>query len=82
MELPNVMSLEPCNTPHACPLIMDEGSKGQSWNRAVNKKRHAPTWEVMRESGRFTATNLKKKLVHGTKCYNRFVDYGGFIIAT
>jgi len=58
MELPNIMSLEPCNTPQACPLIMDEEGKGQTWSRVVNKKRHAPTWKaVMRESGRFTTTS-------------------------
>lgn len=71
MELLNVMSKEPCNTSQACPQIMDEEGKGQTWRRAENKKTHTPTWEaVMRESGRLTENHLKR-LVHCMKCYNR-----------
>jgi hypothetical protein len=47
MELLYVMSLEPCNTSQACPQIMDEEGKGQTWSRAVNKKRLTPTWEAV-----------------------------------
>jgi hypothetical protein len=53
--------MEPCNTIQACPLIMDEEGKGQTRSRVLNKKRHTPTPEVvMQESGRPTATHLRK----------------------